>query len=310
MTLIRLPEPSLMSAPSEPVQRWSLLKASEPERARFATLVMAALLVITHAVFLLSLPPVVWQDARSALPHYTFGPPVLAVLVYCLWRRTMPLRTSRGLFVALVLFALPNVMLLDVVMSTQGRAWTPLIGERTVLLALGLLSPLSMAASVALVLLYVVVSGVHWVVQLRALQPLASWTPWVTVAWGVMAYLLMLYRRSVNAALTDAADSRAELETVRSAARTLLVMRDGVNTPLQTLALGLAMLERNPQLTPQLLPRLQRAHAQLRELMRHSAEVEDPQRRWNADELSPDPHRELERLRTRLEQLERGEHLH
>jgi hypothetical protein len=299
-----------MSAPSEPVARWSLLKASEPERARFATLMMAALLALTHGVFLVSLPPVVWRDARSALPHYTFGPPVLGVLVYCLWRRAMPLRVSRGLFVALVLFAVPNVMLLDAVMSSQGRAWTPFIGERTVLLAIGLLSPLGMSASIALALVHLVAAWVHWVVQIRALQPLASWTPWVTTAWALMTCALMQYRRSVNAALTDAADTRAELETLRSAARTLLVMRDGVNTPLQTLALGLAMLERNPKLAPQLLPRLQRAHAQLRELMRHSAEVEDPQWRWGADELSPDPHRELERLRARLQQLEHGEHLH
>lgn len=299
-----------MPPPAEPSPRWSLLKASEPERARFATLMMAALLALTHGVFLVSLPSVVWQDARSILPHVTFGPPVLAVLVYCLLRRSLPLRVSRGLFVALVLFAVPNVMLLDSVMSSQGRAWTPFIGERTVLLAIGLLSPLGMAASIALGAVHLVAAWVHWLVKIRALQPLASWTPWVTTAWALMTVALMLYRRSVNTALTDAADARAELETLRSAARTLLMVRDGVNTPLQTLALGLAMLERNPQLTPQLLPRLQRAHAQVRELMRHSAQVEDPRRRWDADELSPDPHQELERLRARLEQLEGRPHLH
>ena len=299
-----------MPPPAEPSPRWSLLKASEPERARFATLMMAALLALTHAVFLVSMPSVVWRDARSILPHVTFGPPVLAVLLYCLWRRAMPLRVSRGLFVALVLFAVPNVVLLDSVMSSQGRAWTPFIGERTVLLAIGLLSPLSMAASIALGAVHLVAAWVHWVVQVRALQPLASWTPWVTTAWALMTCALMLYRRSVNSALADAAETRAELETLRSAARTLLMMRDGVNTPLQTLALGLAMLERNPQLTPKLLPSMQRAHAQLRELMRHSAEVEDPQRRWTEDELAPDPHLELERLRARLAQLERAQHVH
>ena len=292
-----------------PPARWSLLKASQPERARFSVLLMAAMLALTHVVFALSLPAVTWSDPRSAIPHATFGPVVLAVLGYCLWRRDLPLRRSRALFLGLALFALPNVMLLDAVMSSQGRAWVPFIGERAVLLGLGLFSPLGALASAGVALLYVVASWAHWFLQLRALQPLASWTPWVTTAWGVMTCCLLLYRRSVNAALADAADTRAELETLRSAARTLLMMRDGVNTPLQTLALGLARLERNPQLTPQLLPRLQRAHAQVRELMRHSAEVEDPQRRWSADELSPDPHRELERLRTRLEQLERGSHL-
>jgi hypothetical protein len=293
-----------------PPARWSLLKASQPERARFSVLLMAAMLALTHVVFALSLPAVTWRDPRSAIPHATFGPVVLVVLGYCLWRRNLPLRLSRALFLGLALFALPNVMLLDAVMSSQGRAWAPFIGERAVLLGLGLFSPLSAAASAGVVLLYVVASWAHWFLQLRALQPLASWTPWVTMAWGVMTCCLLLYRRSVNAALSEAASNRAELETLRSASRTLLMMRDGVNTPLQSFALGLALLERNPQLAPQLLPRLRRAYEQLRELMRHSAEVEDPLQGWEAEELSPDPHRELERLRERLERLERGRSLH
>lgn len=293
-----------------PPGRWSLLKASQPERARFSVLLMAAMLALTHVVFAVSLPAVTWRDPRSAIPHATFGPPVLVVLGYCLWRRDLPLRTSRALFLGLALFALPNVMVLDAVMSSQGRAWVPLIGERAVLLGLGLFSPLGTLASMGLALLYVVASWGHWVLQLGALQPHASWSPWVTAAWGAMTCCLLLYRRSVNAALSEAASARAELETLRSASRTLLLMRDGVNTPLQSFAIGLAMLERNPQLAPQLLPRLRRAYEQLRELMQHSAEVEDPLQDWEAEALSPDPHRELERLRERLERLERGQPLH
>lgn len=297
-------------SPPRPAARWSLLKASERERARFGTMLLATMLLLTHAVFALSLPAETWRDPRSVIPHLTFGPPVLGLLLFCLWRRGMSLRLSRVLFFGLALMALPSIVVLDSVMSAQGRAWTPFIGERAVLLGLGLFSPLTAAASVVLVVLYVGTSWVHWVVQVRELQPLASWTPWVTTAWGAMTCALMQYRRSVNAALNDAASTRAEVETLRSAARTLLVVRDGVNTPLQTLAIGLAMLERNPQLTPQLLPSLKRAHAQLRELMQHGAELEDPLRSWEEEELSPDPHAELRRLGERLAQLERGQRLH
>lgn len=300
-----------MSArPADAPPRWSLLEASEPERARFGTLLLAGMLALTQLVFALSMPAHTWQDARSRIPHLTFGPLVLGVLLYCLWRRRLPLRRSRALFLALVLLALPSIVVLDSVMSSQGRAWVPFIGERAVLLGLGLFSPLGAPASVSVVLLYVGTSWVHWLVQLQALQPLASWTPWVTTLWGVMSCFLMLYRRRVNAALDAAASTRAELQTLRSAARTLLVMRDGANTPLQTLTLGLQMLERAPQLGAQLLPSMRRAHAQLRELMQHSARVEDPLRAWDAEELSPDPHGELDRLGERLAQLERDQHLH
>jgi hypothetical protein len=297
-------------APQRPAPRWSLLRASEPERARLGTIMLAAMLLLTHAVFALSLPAVTWRDTRSLIPHLTFGPPVLGLLLFCLWRRRMSLRLSRVLFFGLALLALPSIVTLDTVMSSQGRPWTPFVGERAVLLGLGLFSPLTTAASLVLVVLYVGTSWVHWVVQVRELQPLASWTPWVTVVWGAMTCALMRYRRGVNEALSEAASAREEVETLRSAARTLLVVRDGVNTPLQTLAIGLEMLERNPHLTVQLLPSLKRAHAQLRELMQHSAEVEDPLRTWEAEELSPNPHAELKRLGERLAQLERQQPPH
>ena len=91
-----------------------------------------------------------WRDARSLIPHVLFAPPVVGVLLYCLKRKNMSLRLSRALFVFLALLALPCVMVLDSVMSSQGRAWTPFIGERTVLLGIGLVSPLTTAASLAL----------------------------------------------------------------------------------------------------------------------------------------------------------------
>ena len=44
--------------------------------------------------------------------------------------------------------------------------------------------------------------------------------------------------------------------------------------------------------------------------MQHSAEVEDPLRTWEAEELSPNPHAELKRLGERLAQLERQQPPH
>jgi hypothetical protein len=90
--------------------------------------------------------------------------------------------------------------------------------------------------------------------------------PWASVAYGVFGLLLYGYRLNAISLQRRMAESLAAKGTMEHVSRMLLAVRDFSNTPLQTLYLTTALLRYRHRNDSELLERMDRSLARLREL--------------------------------------------
>jgi hypothetical protein len=156
------------------------------------------------------------------------------------------------------------------------RPWRPFEANKLGALTVALLAPSRWAGLLAIagyvgsaVVQYGLYPG-------DAHERLSVTEPWATVAYGAFSVGLLAYRLRGLAMSRAMAQARAEAVVLQRLARASVSLRDLANTPLQTLALSLAVLRaRCTGLTP-VLDRMERAVQRLQALGRALSDYEAP----------------------------------
>jgi hypothetical protein len=193
----------------------------------------------------------------------------VAVLVYLVKR---PLATVRASVIGWLLLTLPVLPLLVLwtLEAPESRMLEPFIAQKMVLIGVALLAPGPVVIGLAVTLAVVIESLFLSVMRLGGLR---GGEPWVTIFYGLFAVGLLLHRASERR--LSARLLRANLETAaleRMQLRSLEV-RDRLNTPLQTLEVGVELLRRGhtDEKTNSLVRRLSNALERLKSLSQQLA---------------------------------------
>jgi hypothetical protein len=214
-------------------------------------------------------------------------------------------RLSAGVFTAVALLYLPIFAVAEVAMADSGRVWLPLTGHRLLMLGIGLLAPTGLRLGSALIGAFALEGvvlwfglGLHWRLQM-------PWEPWVTLVWAGAAGGMLAFRVRTQRIERRLLLASAEAESLERVARLLLVLRDGANTPLQSLALCVTLLQQRSPDNAALLSTMESALTQLRSLTQRMA-IADPLLSWDGAEESFDVEEELRVLEESLtRELER-----
>lgn len=112
--------------------------------------------------------------------------------------------------------------------------------------------------------------------------------PWATLAFGGFASALLVFRLRSNRIETDVARMHAKMAALERFARTMLAVRDLMNTPLQTLQLNAELLREDRPNTKVIADRIERSVARMQEIEHVAGEYERDVA-WPADAESFDP---------------------
>ncbi len=220
-------------------------------------------------------------------------------------RREMGTGLSAGVFSAVALPYLVIFAVAEVAMADSGRVWQPLTGHRLLMLGMGLLAPAGLRLGSALVGAFALESVLLWYglgLHLRLGMP---WEPWVTLVWAGAAVGMVAFRVRTQSIERRLLLASAEAESLERVARLLLVLRDGANTPLQSLELAVTLLRQRSPDNGVLLNTMERALTQLRTLTQRMA-IADPLLQWDSQDESFDVEEELRVLEESLtRELER-----
>ncbi|HEX8699320.1 MAG TPA: hypothetical protein VF815_10825 [Myxococcaceae bacterium] len=291
-----------------PRARRAPLPATDEQRARawwacfFATVLTVlgevAYIFIDWQVF----PGVLLLPTLRAL-HVVISAGMLVLLL--VRGREMSTGWSAGVFSAVALPYLVIFAVAEVAMAASGRVWQPLTGHRLLMLGMGLLAPTGLRLGSALVGAFALEAVLLWYglgLHLRLGMP---WEPWVTLVWAGAAVGMVAFRVRTQRIERRLLLASAEAESLERVARLLLVLRDGANTPLQSLELALTLLRQRSPDNAVLLNTMERALVQLRTLTQRMA-IADPLLQWDSQDESFDVEEELRVLEESLtRELER-----
>jgi hypothetical protein len=237
---------------------------NEPRRAFSVTLVAAILTIVG-----MSLDLTFWRTKMHATPHWHFVSAAASVFVIGL---VFALRATGRQWIASTSFVVINaitevaVWRASTVLALGSVGWVPFQTEKLGALTVAALAPPSPWAGALSIGLFVGSALVHFasfdpIVRARLLAE-----PWATLAYGVFGLLLYIYRLHALSTERKIAELRAARRAVEHVSRMLLAVRDFSNTPLQTLYLTTALLRSRRTSDSELLDRMDRSLARLREL--------------------------------------------
>jgi hypothetical protein len=148
------------------------------------------------------------------------------------------------------------------------------IAFKMVLMGVALLTPLSLWLGLLLLAGLSILTVALWAMHLAGNLP---GEPWVTLFYAVFAVALLVQRDSERRLTRRLVQANAEASALERIARSSLAVRDRMNTPLQTLALSLELLDGrvSDAETRELVSRMRRAVVKLTELSTRLAE-DDP----------------------------------
>jgi hypothetical protein len=223
-------------------------------------------------------------------------------------RGTASPRLSAGVFTAV---ALPHLMIFavaEVAMAASGMVWMPLTGHRLLMLGIGLLAPTGLGLGLGLIGAFAMESVLLWYGLELSGRLDMPWEPWITLVWGGTACGLLIFRVRTQRIEQRLQKARAEAESLERVARLFLAMRDAANTPLQSLEVGVSLLQQRSPENASLLVILERALTRLRSLTVRMA-IADPLVDWDSNEESIDSEEVLRNLEESLtRELERRRH--
>ncbi|WP_224371966.1 hypothetical protein [Hyalangium versicolor] len=233
----------------------------------------------------------------------------LGLLVLLFARRgTASPRLSSGIFSAVAVPYLIIFAVAEVAMASSGLVWQPLTGHRLLMLGIGLLAPMGMGPGLGFVGAFALEGVVLWYglgLQNRLEMP---WEPWITLVWGGTACGLLAFRVRTQRIEQRLLKARSEAESLERVARLFLAMRDAANTPLQSLEVGVSLLQQRSPENAQLLLTLERALGQLRSLTARM-DIADPLVNWDSADTTIDSEEVLRNLEASLtRELERRRH--
>ncbi len=163
---------------------------------------------------------------------------------------------------------LPIFWIAELAVAALGEPWAPFVGAKLTAVGLAMLTPARLWLGALFVALYVGEALAIWTVEefARHAALLATGEPWVTVSFGVLALVMLGYRARTRRTEQEFIRTRVQAESLEALARIFLAVRDRANTPLQTLEVGVALLEkRHPDAAP-IAARMERALSRLRSL--------------------------------------------
>jgi hypothetical protein len=164
-----------------------------------------------------------------------------AILLFLVLRPQAPMRVVMASFVALIAPVLP-LMIVWTLATPEAHVIEPFIAQKMVLVGVALLTPES--ATLGLVLTGIVVAEAVALSMLRLAGGRAG-EPWVTLFYAMFAVGLLLHRASERRLAMQLVRMTAEARALEQIARESLDVRDRLNSPLQTLELGLELLSRS-----------------------------------------------------------------
>ncbi len=188
----------------------------------------------------------------------------LAVLAYLLLRPAASIRTCVFCFLVLIAPLLPLVVVWALE-APEARVIEPFIAQKLIIIGLALLTPRSLVLGVCLVVAISVESATLSVLRLAGHR---GGEPWVTVLYAVFAIGFLVYRASERRLAAELIRAHLEAAALERIAKSSLEVRDHLNTPLQTLEVGLSLLRRKvgDEKSVTLVTRLQSATERLKVL--------------------------------------------
>jgi hypothetical protein len=192
-----------------------------------------------------------------------FGPLVVARIVHV---------AIAGVALAMLLVARPSIRTAEVLLvselqfAARGEVRDHASWYQLTMLGIASLAP----ANPLLPSLLIVALGLQRVVLrfVFGIVPVAPGEPWITLIYATVAVGMLVSRARRREALGEAARAMAHAAAVERVARLLLGVRDRANTPLQTIALGTAILKRHGAGEPRVTAAMDRAVRRLRRLSR------------------------------------------
>jgi hypothetical protein len=162
-----------------------------------------------------------------------------------------------------------------------GELLEPMLAHHFLLLGIAVAAPSWRIGSIAIVVFTAHAFALWQVLSGAGPSPALDREPWFTLLFGVIAMMLLYARerrRRLEQRLT-AAEARARL--LAQVSRLLFSLRDRANTPLQTIEIAIALLERGYD-TPATVEMLRRALERLIAIQRALAATQAP-----TDDLIP-----------------------
>jgi hypothetical protein len=198
-----------------------------------------------------------------------------AAVFVVLWVRPPSRRLLIGLFATLVVPVLPLLVVWTLAIP-ESRISESFVAFKMVMMGVALLTPQSLSLGLVLLVAFSVETVVLWALHLAGNLP---GEPWVTLFYAVFAVALLLQRASERRLTRKLVQANAEASALDRIARSSLEVRDRMNTPLQTLALAIELLDERAVANGgrETVARMRRALVKLTELSHKLAE-QDPNR--------------------------------
>lgn len=198
----------------------------------------------------------------ARIVHVAVAVVALALLVFA----RPNIRGAEVSFALVVIPFQPVLLLSELVFAARGEIRDHASWYQLTMLGIASLAP----ASPLLPSLLIVGLGLQRVVLrfVLGITPVAPGEPWVTLIYAVIAVGMLVSRARRREAAREAARAMAHAAAVERVARLLLSVRDRANTPLQTIALGTAILKQRGAGEPRVIAAMDRAVRRLRRLSR------------------------------------------
>lgn len=273
-------------------------------RSAVAACVVLALAIIGFAAFGFRL----FGPSLSLLlqmAHLVLTGMVLVALLVTRSRRSI-----RGAVVAFLVLYAPFPVLLWLgqdAMVERGMPWAPFTGHKLVMIALAVMMPGPAIWPAALVLLTTALALLQFFVGgLASAENAWGGEPWITVLYGGIAIFLVAFRAQHRTIAQQYAKARAQTDALTEMGRFFLALRDLQNTPIQTLEIDTAILERRHPESATAIKRMRRSIAELRDISRRLAKY-DRIVQWETDSDRFDPDAALDWLERMHDDIQEAE---
>jgi len=218
-------------------------------------------------------------------------------------------RGSRNLAaLCFVIITLPGLGVLwgnQAALAHLGTPISSLSGPKLLFIALAVLVPGPYWVNAALMLMVAMETAAMWfLLDLGAHQvTVIPKEPWQTLMYGVVAVVLLYFRRRDEQMIRSLSRGQAKTEMLEMLAKIFLSIRDLSNTPLQTIELSVEILKRRPAESQYVLPALTNATRRLSQMNKIFSHLES-QLSWDREDLMSE--HEILRLMADLKKQQHG----
>jgi hypothetical protein len=214
---------------------------------------------------------IVWRgvEAVSEWQWILFASSGLAFFCLILVSRQRPRGVTVAAFHGNIVVSAVALFVTNGQLAASGVRFQAFLGFKAYLIMGALLLPEDLLIAVPFFVAGAILPAIEWATWPAAWHSaLSVGEPLGTVAVGVLAVTLYAHRVRSTALQRRMANTEAQALAMQRIARMSLAVRDLANTPLQTLELGLEVMERGQPVSPEQRERLWRAMARLRDLNR------------------------------------------